>query len=79
MDFSFFTNYYGIDILAMLLTFLGIYTIGNKKRYGFLIALTGNILWTIIGILSQSAGLLFANSVLVILYIRAYVLWKKRK
>lgn len=75
---EFFTKYYGIDILAMLLTFLGIYTIGSKKRYGFLVALSGNILWAIIGLLSQSIGLLFANTVLVGLYVRAYVLWKKK-
>ena len=71
------TNYYGIDILAMILTFTGLYLIGNKKKQGFIVASIGNITWVILGIFAQSIGLIFANIVIVILYIRGYMKWRK--
>jgi hypothetical protein len=74
---DFFTKFYGIDILAMILTFTGIYLIGNKKRYGFIIALLGNIIWVSLGVWVQSIGLIFANFVIVILYVINYLKWKE--
>jgi hypothetical protein len=38
-------NYYGIDWLAMLLTVLAIYLLGNKARYGFVLMILGNVCW----------------------------------
>ena len=35
-------NYLGIDWLAMLLTFSGIYLLGNKQRNGFIAMMLGN-------------------------------------
>ncbi|HEY0908197.1 MAG TPA: PnuC protein [Candidatus Paceibacterota bacterium] len=74
---EFFTKFYGIDIFAMLLTFTGIYLIGNKKKYGFIVALFGNIIWVCLGLWVQSIGLMFANFVIVILYVRNYIKWKE--
>ena len=74
---DFLTKFYGIDILAMLITFTGIYLIGNKKRYGFVIALIGNIIWVALGVWVQSIGLLFANLVIIVLYLRNYIKWKR--
>ncbi|MCW1930078.1 MAG: PnuC protein [Candidatus Kerfeldbacteria bacterium] len=74
---SILTKYYGLDLLAMGLSFLGIYTIGNKQRYGFVIALCGNILWLTLGIITRSVGLIFANAVIAALYVRAYMRWQK--
>jgi len=70
------TKFYGIDILAMILTFIGIYLIGNKQKYGFIIALFGNLIWVTLGIWVQSIGLIFANFVIVVLYTRNYIKWR---
>lgn len=71
------TKYYGVDLLAMTLSFVGIYLIGNKKRHGFIVALCGNILWLTLGVITQSTGLIFANIVLTALYARAFIRWQK--
>ncbi len=75
MFIDFFIKFYGIDILAMFITFTGIYLIGNKKRYGFIIALIGNLIWVILGFWIQSVGLIFANIVIILIYIRNYIKW----
>ncbi len=72
---EFFTKFYGIDILAMLITFTGIYLIGNKKRYGFMVASIGNLIWVTLGFWVQSIGLMFANIVIILIYIRNYIKW----
>ena len=77
MALNLLTNYYGIDILAMFLTFLGLYFIGNKKRKGFIIASLGNTIWVTLGFFTEAIGLIFANLIIIILYIRGYQKWKK--
>lgn len=42
--FEIMSQYYGIDLLATAITFAGIYYLGNKKRYGFVMTFIGNIL-----------------------------------
>ena len=71
-------QYYGVDIIAMLLTFAGIYLIGNKTRYGFLVAVVGNILWVTLGTLTSSIALIITNVVLILLYLRAYKKWSEQ-
>lgn len=75
---DFLTNYYGIDILAMALTFIGLILIGNKNKFGFIFALLGNSIWIVLGFWIGSFGLLFANLVLIIIYIRNFIKWNKR-
>jgi hypothetical protein len=61
----------------MFLTFTGLYLIGNKKKLGFIIASSGNLLWIVLGISIQAVGLIFANIVIIILYVRGYLKWLK--
>jgi hypothetical protein len=78
MALEVFTRYYSVDLLAMILTFIGLYLIGSKKKFGFVVASIGNALWVVLGIIVQSSGLIFANIVIVILYIRGFLRWKKQ-
>jgi len=75
--FEIISKYYGIDLLAMTITFIGIYILGNKNRYGFLIAISANIIWIIFGVLAETLGVIFANIALSILYLRGYIKWGK--
>lgn len=72
------TQYYGIDLLATALTFVGIYLIGNKVRNGFIIAGLGNAFWAIMGLITQSVGLVIANVVIIGLYGRGYLNWRQQ-
>ena len=52
--FELISTYYGIDLLAMILTLVGIYLLGNKNKYGFVVHIFGNALWFALGIMTQS-------------------------
>lgn len=70
-------QYYGIDWLAMLLTFVAIWLIGDKNKSGFYIMMAGNLCWVILGVLTQSLALIVANLLFLSLNIRAIFNWSK--
>ena len=45
---EFLSQYYGIDLLAMVMTIFGIYLLGNKQKSGFIVHCIG-IFYFIIG------------------------------
>lgn len=48
-----------ISYIAGVLELIGIYILGNKNRYGFLLNIIGNVLWVTVGIMNPGArGLL---------------------
>ncbi len=71
-----FTLYYGVDMLAMIMTFWSIYAIGDKKDYGFLIGIVGNILWMAFGIMTTGVAIIIANIIIASLNARAYWNWE---
>jgi hypothetical protein len=71
------TKYYGADIIAMLLSLIGIIQLGEKKTTGFVLSVGGNLLWLVVGVYSQSAGTICANAVMVVLNVRGYLQWRK--
>ena len=70
-------RYYGIDWLAMVLTFLMLYSLGKKKRAGFLYGLGANASWFTFGLMAGSVANSLANAALAALNIRGYRHWKK--
>jgi hypothetical protein len=71
-------QYYGIDWLAMILTFLAIWLIGDRNKAGFFIMIGGNSCWVIVGIYTHSLALIVANLLFVCLNIRAVINWSKK-
>ena len=53
-------NYYGIDWLAMLLTVMAIYLLGNKVRSGLVLMTLGNICWVTMGVLTDGLAMILA-------------------
>lgn len=70
-------QYYGIDWLAMVLTFLAIWLIGDKNKTGFKIMIGGNFCWVVLGILTQSIAMILANLLFVTMNVRAIINWSK--
>ena len=68
-------KYYGVDWLAMVFTFGAIYLLGNKSRRGFVLMMTGNSCWVVIGALSGSIAMVIANLVFLIMNARAWIKW----
>lgn len=67
--------YYGVDWLAMALTLVAIYFIGNKAKSGFLLMILGNMAWIALGFLSQSLAMILANVLFAAMNMRAIYLW----
>lgn len=73
------TDYYGIDWIAMVLTIIAIYLLGNKSRKGFVIMMAGNLCWVALGALTGSLGLIAANCTFIVMNIRAYFKWGNKR
>jgi hypothetical protein len=69
------TQYFGIDWLAMSLTFAAIYMLGNKSRKGFVVMMLGNVCWTAIGAWAHSYAMIIANVGFFSMNVRAFVRW----
>lgn len=68
-------QYYGIDWLAMLLTFFAIWQIGNQNRIGFVLMMSGNSAWVAVGYLTDSLAMIVANVVFFAMNLRAIIKW----
>ncbi len=45
-----FLHYYGLDWLAMALSLLALWLIGNKNRLGFAAFVLANLTWMVVGV-----------------------------
>ena len=68
-------QYYGIDWLAMALTLVAIYLLGNKSRAGFGTMMCGNLCWMGLGVLTGSLALVIANLTFFSMNVRGFVKW----
>ena len=69
------TQYFGVDWLAMCLTFVAIYLLGNKSRFGFAVMMLGNLSWAVIGIWAHSDGMVVANLGFFAMNVRGFARW----
>lgn len=70
-------QYYGIDWLAMVLTFLAIWLIGDRNKSGFFLMIGGNTCWVVLGVMTASVALVLANLSFMALNVRAIVHWSR--
>lgn len=73
------SQYFGIDWVAMVMTFTAIYLLGGKRRTGFLLMICGNILWMVIGLWAHSYAMLIANAGFVTMNVRGYWKWREAR
>ncbi|MCJ8312583.1 MAG: PnuC protein [Saccharospirillaceae bacterium] len=72
-----YLQYYGVDWLAMVLTFVAIWQIGNKNKIGFMLMMCGNTSWVFVGILTESVAMVIANIIFFSMNVRALLKWGK--
>lgn len=70
-------QYYGIDWIAMVLTFLAILQIGNKNKIGFVLMICGNTSWITVGYLTGSIAMIIANIIFLLMNVRAIIKWSQ--
>ena len=71
-------KYHGVDWIAMVLTFLTLYYLGEKRRSGFVFGILASISWLIFGVLVHSIANIVANVIFIALNLRGYLNWKKQ-
>ena len=71
-------GYYGIDWLATVCGLTGVYLIGSKNRYGFLIMMIASLSWMTVGFMIQSLALIVGSVVFFGLHVRGWINWRKR-
>ena len=69
------SQYFGVDWLAMCLTFSAIYLLGSKRRGGFVIMMIGNLSWSAIGIWAGSYAMAIANLGFFSMNVRGFLKW----
>ena len=71
------TTYYGSDWAAMVFTFLQLYLMAEKNKWGFIYGLCANVCWITFGIIAGSVASPFANIIFAALNIRGLIKWHK--
>lgn len=72
-------EYYAVDWLAMLLTLVAIWHIGNMSPSGFVLMVVANLCWVGVGVMGNSLALVIANLVFVLMNLRALKKWSKSR
>ena len=71
------SRYFGLDWIAMALTFTAIYLLGGKRRAGFLVMASGNLFWTAIGVSAGSVAMVIANLGFLAMNLRGFRNWQR--
>ena len=68
---------FGIDWLATVCGLTGVYLIGSKNRYGFLIMMIASLSWMTVGFLIGSLALILGSAVFFGLHVRGWMKWRR--
>ena len=69
-------NYFGADWLAVGLSLMAVYLLGNRVRAGFLVFVSANVLWILLGAFwMNSLGIAVGNTAFLIMNLRGYSRW----
>ena len=73
-------HYYGLDWLAMGLSLLAVWMLGNKNKFGFLVFVAANALWVALGLtLIHSYGIVAGNLFFLVSNARGFANWWKEE
>ena len=71
-------QFYGVDWLATLAGLTGVYLLGSKSRYGFLVMMVASVSWLVVGLLIGSWALSLGSVVFFSLHVRGWIRWQSR-
>lgn len=70
-------QYFGIDWLATVAGLSGVYLIGNKNKFGFLIMMIASLSWMTVGFMIDSLALIAGSAVFFSLHVRGWLKWRR--
>lgn len=72
-----FTQYYFLDWLALITSFLSVYLIGEKKKVGFFFGIIAHSSWLSFNVLVDTMPGIVANFFLILLQIKGLYQWNR--
>jgi nicotinamide riboside transporter PnuC len=72
-------QFYGIDWLATIAGLSGVYLLGSRNRYGFLVMMIASLSWMTVGFLINSLALILGSVVFFSLHLRGYLAWRRNE
>lgn len=66
-----------IDFIAGGFELFGSYSIGNRRRFGFLVNMAGDLLWVYIGVTTRLYGLVTIAALALGFNVRNFIKWRK--
>ena len=70
-------QYYGIDWLATVCGLTGVYLLGNKNKYGFVLFMAASLSWLTFGILTGSIAMSIGSLIFFTMHLRGWLNWNR--
>ncbi|CAN5288345.1 nicotinamide mononucleotide transporter [soil metagenome] len=70
-------QYYGIDWLATACGLAGVFLLGNKNKYGFLVFMMASASWVTFGFLVGSLAVILGSSTFFVMHLRGWLKWRR--
>ena len=71
-------QFYGIDWLATICGLTGVYLIGSRNRFGFLVMMMASLSWLVVGIVIGSLPLMLGSCEFFCLHARGWRNWRRQ-
>ncbi len=71
-------QYYGVDWVATVCGLTGVYLIGSKNRFGFLVMMAASTSWFAVGVIIASVPLMLGSVVFFCLHVRGWINWRRQ-
>ena len=70
-------QFYGIDWLATVCGLTGVYLLGNKNKYGFLVFMLASLSWIAVGVFVGSFAIIIGSSIFFMMHLRGWFNWSR--
>lgn len=72
-----FLQFYGIDWMATVCGLLGVYLLGNKNKFGFVLFMIASMSWITFGVLTGSIAVIIGSAIFLMMHLRGLLKWNK--
>jgi len=72
-------QFYGIDWLATVCGLTGVFLLGNKNKWGFLIFMVASASWVTFGFLTGSYAVILGSTTFFVMHFRGWLKWRREE
>ena len=72
-------QFYGIDWLATVCGLTGVFLLGNKNKYGFLVFMLASASWVTFGVITGSLAVILGSTTFLFLHLRGWLRWRREE